>query len=77
MDLYVFFILYISAVHVSGAICTHHQEQKLQSTAIGMRNLWKAEFIYNIITQHRMILYITCTFHGLRIPMVVLCSLCS
>jgi hypothetical protein len=33
-------ILYSSifAVHVSGAICTHPQEHKLQSTAIGMRN---------------------------------------
>jgi hypothetical protein len=33
-------ILYfiIFALHVSGAICTHHQEHKLQSTAIGMRN---------------------------------------
>jgi hypothetical protein len=26
------------ALHVSGAVCTHHQEHKLQSTAIGMRN---------------------------------------
>jgi hypothetical protein len=30
-------ILYytILALHVSGAICTHHQEHKLQSTAVG------------------------------------------
>jgi hypothetical protein len=30
-------ILYytILAVHVSGAICAHHQEHKLQSTAVG------------------------------------------
>jgi hypothetical protein len=33
-------ILYftIFALHVSGAICTYHQDHKLQSTAIGMRN---------------------------------------
>jgi hypothetical protein len=33
-------ILYfiIFSVHVLGAICTHHQEHKLQSTAIDMRN---------------------------------------
>jgi hypothetical protein len=30
--------LYIFAVHVSGAICTHPQEHKLQSTAIGVCN---------------------------------------
>jgi hypothetical protein len=30
--------LYIFAVHVSGAICTHPQEHKLQRTAIGMCN---------------------------------------
>jgi hypothetical protein len=31
------YILYytIHALHVSGAICTHHQEHKLQSTAVG------------------------------------------
>jgi hypothetical protein len=36
------YILYftIFAVHVSGAIYTHHQEHKLQSTAVGMRDLW-------------------------------------
>jgi hypothetical protein len=28
----------IFAVHDSGVICTHHQEHKLQSTAIGIRN---------------------------------------
>jgi hypothetical protein len=30
-------ILYFTmvALHVSGAICTHHQEHKLQSTAVG------------------------------------------
>jgi hypothetical protein len=30
-------ILYYAmlALHVSGAICTHHQEHKLQSTAVG------------------------------------------
>jgi hypothetical protein len=34
-------ILYSSiffALHVSGAFCTHRQEHKLQSTAIGMCN---------------------------------------
>jgi glycosylphosphatidylinositol transamidase (GPIT) subunit GPI8 len=31
-------LLYIFALHVSGAICTHPQECKLQSTAIGMCN---------------------------------------
>jgi hypothetical protein len=33
-------ILYftIFALHVSGAICTHHQEHKLQSTAIDVCN---------------------------------------
>jgi hypothetical protein len=30
--------LYIFALHVSAAICTHPQEQKLQSTAIGVCN---------------------------------------
>jgi hypothetical protein len=30
--------LYIFALHVSGAIYTHPQEHKLQSTAIGVRN---------------------------------------
>jgi hypothetical protein len=39
MDLYIFFILsYNFAVHVSGAICTHPLEHKLQSTAIGVCN---------------------------------------
>jgi hypothetical protein len=35
-------ILYftIFALRVSGAIYTHHQEHKLHSTAIGMRDLW-------------------------------------
>jgi hypothetical protein len=31
-----YFIVY--ALHVSAAVFTHHQEHKLQSTAIGMRN---------------------------------------
>jgi hypothetical protein len=31
--------LYIFALHVSGAICTHPQEHTLQSTAIGMCNV--------------------------------------
>jgi hypothetical protein len=30
--------LYIIALHVSGAICTHPQEHKLQSTALGVCN---------------------------------------
>jgi hypothetical protein len=35
-------ILYfnIFALHVWGAIYTHRQEHKLQSTAIGVRHLW-------------------------------------
>jgi hypothetical protein len=35
-------ILYftIFALHVSGAIYTHHQEHKLQSTAVGMRDFY-------------------------------------
>jgi hypothetical protein len=40
--------LYMFTLHVSGAICTHPQEHKLQSTAIGMYNLWKAEVINSI-----------------------------
>jgi hypothetical protein len=28
------------ALHVSGAICTHHQEYKLQSTAVGTRDCY-------------------------------------
>jgi hypothetical protein len=37
-----FCILYytIIALHVSGAICTHHQEHKLQSTAVGTRDCY-------------------------------------
>jgi hypothetical protein len=47
--LYVFFIpLYFLALHVSGAICTHPQEPKLQRTTIGVCNLWKAEVIHSI-----------------------------
>jgi hypothetical protein len=38
MDLYVFFIPLYFALHVSGAIFTHPQEQKLQSTALGVCN---------------------------------------
>jgi hypothetical protein len=35
-------ILYytILALHVSGVICTHHHEHKLQSTAVGMRDCY-------------------------------------
>jgi hypothetical protein len=35
-------ILYytIVALHVSGAICTHNQEHKLQSTAVGTRDCY-------------------------------------
>jgi hypothetical protein len=35
-------ILYYTtlALHVSGAICTHHQEHKLQSTAVGTRDCY-------------------------------------
>jgi hypothetical protein len=38
-DFYVFFITLFS-LHVSGAICTYHQEHKLQSTAVGMRDCY-------------------------------------
>jgi hypothetical protein len=39
MDLYVFFIpLYFFALPVSGAICTHPQEHKLQNTTVGVCN---------------------------------------
>jgi hypothetical protein len=49
MYLYVIIIpLYFLALHVSGAICTHPQEHKLQHTAIGICNLWKAEVIHSI-----------------------------
>jgi hypothetical protein len=48
MDLYGLFIPLYFALHVSGAICTHPQEHKLQRTAIGMCNLWKAEIINSI-----------------------------
>jgi hypothetical protein len=49
MYLYVFFIrLYFLPLNVSGAICTHPQEDKLQHTAIGVCNLWKAEVIHSI-----------------------------
>jgi hypothetical protein len=30
----------IVALHVSGTICTHHQEHKLQSTAVGTRDCY-------------------------------------
>jgi hypothetical protein len=35
-------ILYSSilALHVSGAICAHHQEHKLQSTTVGTRDCY-------------------------------------
>jgi hypothetical protein len=56
--------LYIFAVHVSGAICTHPQEHKLQSTALGVCNVWKAEVI-------------TSAFHRLHTPKAVHYSLCS
>jgi hypothetical protein len=42
------FYFTIFAEHVSGAICTHPQEHKLQSTSIGVCNLWKAEVINSI-----------------------------
>jgi hypothetical protein len=40
LDLYVFFISLYFAIHVSGAICTHHQEHKLRSTAVGTRDCY-------------------------------------
>jgi hypothetical protein len=30
----------INDLHVSGAICTHHQEHKLQSTSVGTRDCY-------------------------------------
>jgi hypothetical protein len=38
-------ILYytVLALHVSSAICTHNQEHKLYSTAVGTRDLWMRE----------------------------------
>jgi hypothetical protein len=48
MDFYVFFISLYFSLHVSGAICTHPQEHKLQITALGVCNLWKAEVINSI-----------------------------
>jgi hypothetical protein len=44
------FILYFTtfALHVSGAIYTHHQEHKLQSTAVGMRDLWMTKVLNSI-----------------------------
>jgi hypothetical protein len=35
-----YLFLYIFALHVSCGICTHPQEHKLQSTAIGMCNVY-------------------------------------
>jgi hypothetical protein len=41
MYVYVFFIpLYFLALHVSGAICTHPQEHKLQRPATGVYILY-------------------------------------
>jgi hypothetical protein len=41
------FILYYTmlALHVSGTICTHHKEHKLQSTAVGTCDLWMREVL--------------------------------
>jgi hypothetical protein len=41
MDMDLLFVLYYTllALHVSGTICTYHQEHKLLSTAIGTRDL--------------------------------------
>jgi hypothetical protein len=48
MYLCVIFIPLYFALHVSGAICTHPQEHKLQVTAIGVCNVWKGEVINSI-----------------------------
>jgi hypothetical protein len=42
MDVDFLCILYFTIldVHVSGAICTHHQEHKLQSTAVDTRDCY-------------------------------------
>jgi hypothetical protein len=48
---YVFFIT-LFALHVSGAICTHHQEHKLQSTAVRTRYCYGIYiYIYIYITK--------------------------
>jgi hypothetical protein len=52
-------ILYSSlfiALHVSGAICIHPQEHKLQLTATGVCNQWNAEVIHSI--KRRGVIYI-------------------
>jgi hypothetical protein len=40
-------IVYVTifALHGSGAIGTQHQEHKLQSTAVGKRDLWMREVL--------------------------------
>jgi hypothetical protein len=40
-------IIYLNmfALHVSGAICTHHQEHKLQITAVGTCDLWMTKVL--------------------------------
>jgi hypothetical protein len=36
---FIFFLYFtLFALHVLGAVCTHHQEHELKSTAIGMCN---------------------------------------
>jgi hypothetical protein len=53
------------ARRVSGAICTLHQEHKLQSTAVGTRDLWMREVV---ALNH--LLAKTCPIHRSRVPLV-------
>jgi hypothetical protein len=40
MDFLCMLYFTILALHVSGDICAHHQEYKLQSTAVGTRDCY-------------------------------------
>jgi hypothetical protein len=59
-------ILYFAlfALHVSGAVCTHHQEHKLQSTAMlkvwGCPSQYLLQWINQLLTYHNH-WYIGCT----------------
>jgi hypothetical protein len=58
MGLYVFFIPLYFALHVSGAICTHPQEHKLQRTAKGMCNG------YGMLIHWNSLLFIMSVLHS-------------
>jgi hypothetical protein len=40
MDILCILYFAIISLHVSGAVCTHHQEHKLQSAAVGTRDCY-------------------------------------